>query len=129
MKLNLKRVRENVRVATTEDLLDRVTVYRAGMEAAALDIIEDELRQRGISPGDVEAHQEGRLRETAILPDGTAVRCTFCYRPAIAEGWGWHRMWGRVPLFPRFYHYCADHLPAGRRSESPEEPDEGSFRP
>ena len=35
-----------------------------------------------------------------MLPDGTAVRCSFCHRPAVAEGWGWHRLWGVLPLFP-----------------------------
>jgi hypothetical protein len=31
MNLNLDKVRENVRRADTEDLLDRATVYRQGM--------------------------------------------------------------------------------------------------
>ena len=34
MELNLERVRRNVEQASTEDLLDRATVYRAAMEAS-----------------------------------------------------------------------------------------------
>ena len=44
--LDLDRVRQNIRQATTEDLLDRMTVYRAGMEEEALELIADELRSR-----------------------------------------------------------------------------------
>ena len=35
--LNLDRVQANVRKADLEDLLDRATVYRNGMEPAALE--------------------------------------------------------------------------------------------
>jgi hypothetical protein len=116
LPLNLDRVRENVQHATTEDLLDRITVYRAGMEEAALDLIAAELRSRGVTPEQIDAHEEQRRQETRLLPDGTAVRCSFCHRPAVAEAWGWHRLWGRVPLFPRYYHYCSGHRPeAGAR--------------
>jgi hypothetical protein len=45
------------------------------------------------------------------LPDGTAVGCSFCHRPAVAEGWGWHRLWGLLPVFPRYYYYCSEHRP------------------
>jgi hypothetical protein len=109
--LNLDRVRQNVRQAATEDLLDRITVYRAGMEEAALDLIAEELRSRGITPEQIQAHEEARRREIHLLPDGTAVRCSFCQRPAVAEGWGWHRLWGLVPVFPRYFHYCSVHRP------------------
>src|SRR5205807_2822373 len=111
-------VGRNVRHATTEDLLDRVTVYRPGMEPQALEIIEEELRSRGLSGADIEAHGEQRGRETTFLPDGTAVRCSFCHRPAIAEGWGWHRLWGLWPIFPRYFYYCAEHRPDAEKPES-----------
>ncbi len=42
-----QRLLLNVRQATDEDLLNRVTVYRAGMEPEALVVIEEELAQRG----------------------------------------------------------------------------------
>jgi hypothetical protein len=116
MLFDLERVRANARQATTEDLLDRITVYRAGMEDSALEVIEEELRSRKISAADIEAHAERRGRESSFLPDGTAVRCSFCHRPAVAEGWGWHRLWGVLPAFPRFYYYCSEHRPDVRAS-------------
>src|SRR5437870_2239134 len=42
--MNLNLIRENAAKATAEDLLDRVTVYRAGMEPPALEVLEQELR-------------------------------------------------------------------------------------
>ena len=111
MKLDLKRVAEFVRKAETEDLLDRVTIYRSGMEPAALDVMELELDWRGISREAVAQHESQR-RETAILlADGTALRCNFCDRPASVKRWGWYRLFGRVPLFPRAFAYCEAHGP------------------
>lgn len=110
MQFDLDRVRSNVRDASTEDLLDRVTVYRAGMERAALEVIEDELRSRQITTEAIEAHAARRQQEIALLPNGTAACCSFCHRPAVAEGWGWHRLWGLLPVFPRYLHYCDQHL-------------------
>ena len=39
MELDLERVRANAQQASTEDLLDRATVFRDGMEPEALEII------------------------------------------------------------------------------------------
>ena len=111
VEFDLGRVRANVRAATTEDLLDRATVYRAGMEREALQIIEEELHSRGVTHENIEEHADQRRREATFLPDGTAVCCSFCHRPAVAEGWGWHRLWGLWPVFPRYYHYCSEHRP------------------
>jgi hypothetical protein len=109
MDLNLERVAKNVRRAETEDLLDRATVYRDGMEPGALELIDAELERRGLTPWEVSQHEE-RRRETMIeLADGTAMRCSFCDRPAVSRGWGWHRLWGLVPVFPRLFARCADH--------------------
>lgn len=47
MDLNLDRVRENARKANTGELLDRVTVDRDGMVPAAIELIEEELADRG----------------------------------------------------------------------------------
>lgn len=110
MELNLDRVRKNVRSATTEDLLDRVTVYRAGMEPEALEIIEAELAARGIDADAVTAHAQ-RRSEAVLLPDGTAMKCSFCHRPALLRAWGWHWCWGKVPIFPRIFSYCEVHAP------------------
>src|SRR6266404_9651584 len=111
VQFDLGLVRDNVRAANTQDLLDRVTVYRAGMESEAIPIIEAELRQRGVSPEEIEEHAEKRRQETTLLPDGTAMPCSFCHRPAVAEGWGWHRLWGLIPVLPRFHRYCEKHAP------------------
>jgi hypothetical protein len=109
-----ERVLTNVRKATTEDLLDRVTAYRAGMEPEAVELIEEELRSRGVSADEVEALAERCRRRGVLLPDGTVARCSFCLRPAVSEGRGWHRVWGVLPLFPRRLRYCTEHLPASR---------------
>jgi hypothetical protein len=114
LEFDVNRVRANVGQASTEDLLDRVTVYRAGMEFEALEVIEEELQSRGVTRDEIEAHAEKRRRETTFHPDGTAIRCSFCHRPALAEGWGWHRLWGLWPVFPRYFYYCAEHKPEVR---------------
>jgi hypothetical protein len=111
MRFDPERVRANARAATTEDLLDRVTVYRSGMEPAALDIIETELGERGVRSDRIEAHARSHGTDVICWPDGTARPCSFCERPAVTQGWGWHRWWGLVPLFPRFFSYCAEHQP------------------
>lgn len=109
LALDLRRVAAFVRDADTEELLDRVTVYRNGMEPAALDLMEAELDRRGVSRSDIADHHITR-RETAILlPDGTAMRCHFCARPAVKRGWGWHRLFGKVPVFPRVFATCEVH--------------------
>jgi hypothetical protein len=109
LAIDLRRVAAFVREADTEDLLDRVTVYRNGMEPAALDLMEAELDRRGVSRSDIADHYITR-RETAILlPDGTAMRCHFCARPAVNRGWSWHRLFGLVPVFPRVVARCERH--------------------
>jgi hypothetical protein len=118
MRFERERVQSNVRQATTEDLLDRVTVYAAGMEADALEIIEAELRSRGVEGHQIAAHAAERARTMIPLADGTAAPCSFCRRPAVEEGWGWHRMWGVLPLFPRIYLYCEKHKPVSSPKES-----------
>jgi hypothetical protein len=109
MRFDLKRVAEFIHRADTEELLDRVTVYREGMEPAALDLMEGELDRRGITRGDIADHDAERRRTAIILPDGTAVRCSFCNQPAIVEARGWHRLFGVVPIFPRLFAYCSVH--------------------
>jgi hypothetical protein len=110
MKLNLERVRRKVRNAATEDLLDRATVYRDGMEPAALEIIEEELHSRGVDAYALAAHWE-RRKDARLQDDGIAVKCSFCHRPAVVYHWGWHRLWGVLPVFPRRFAYCEIHRP------------------
>jgi hypothetical protein len=114
MNVLLERIRANVRSATTEDLLDRVTVYRAGMEPEALEIIEEELRQRNITEVDIAAHREQR-QGLVMAPEGWPLRCSRCQRPAVAEAQEWHRIWGLIPVFPRRVPYCPEHLPPRAR--------------
>jgi hypothetical protein len=109
MRLDLKRVAEFIRRAETEELLDRVTVYREGMEPAALDLMEGELDRRGITREMIADHDEERKKTAIMLPDGTAKRCSCCYRPAVVETRGWHRLFGVLPIFPRLLPYCAVH--------------------
>jgi hypothetical protein len=107
MQFDLDRVRENIKSATTEDLLDRATVYRDGLEPQARVLVEWELEQRGISLEAIETHR--RLREEVLRDSaGYPLTCSFCNRPAVRLGWGWHRMWGKIPLFPRRFRYCAE---------------------
>ena len=113
LKLELKRVAEYVRSAESEDLLDRVTVYRSGMEPAALDLMEMELDRRGFSRVDIAEHGAKRSETAILLPDGTALRCNFCDRPAAMKRWGWHRLFGRLPVFPWFFAYCSVHGTSG----------------
>ncbi len=115
LRLDLRQVAAYTRKADTEDLLDRVTIYRKGMEPAALDLMEMELDRRGITLEDIAEYDRVR-RETAImLPDGTALRCNFCDRPAVIRARGWYKLFGLVPVFPRIFARCERH--ASRRQE------------
>jgi len=115
---NEERIRENVKHAATEDLLDRATVYRAGMEPEAVAMVEEEQEERGISAGEVADHAQ-RNANVIWLSDGTAKMCSLCRRPAIVEGWRWRELrearflglllfW--LPI-PWFYSYCEEHTP------------------
>jgi hypothetical protein len=86
------------------------------MEPDALRIIEGELRDRGISEAQIDAHAAARAPVVLRLADGTARSCSICRRPAVAEGWGWHRLWGLVPVFPCYYLYCTQHEPRASAS-------------
>jgi hypothetical protein len=108
MHFDLHRVRENVRSASTEDLLDRATVYRAGLEPAAVPVILEELRTRGVSAEAIIAY-EGARQPVLYDPSGTARTCHHCPRPAVTRDWGWHRVFGLIPLFPRPFYLCEHH--------------------
>lgn len=108
MQFDIHAVTRNVRRSSTEELLDRATVYRADMEPAALDVIEAELHARGVDAADVAKHAADRA-EAALTRGRVTVRCTFCDRPAVREAVGWHKWWGRVPIFPRRMAYCDEH--------------------
>jgi hypothetical protein len=121
MSLDLKTVAEFIRKADTEDLLDRVTVYREAMEPAAVDLMENELWQRGITPEELATHAANRA-DVVRRADGSVVRCSHrdrsrgfaCDRPAVSERWHWFRLWGRVPVVPWWLPRCEEH--GGRAS-------------
>jgi hypothetical protein len=102
MEFDPQKVWTNARHATTEDLLNRITVFRADMEPEAVDIIEAELRSRGVTAEQIATHRE---RQQHVVP----VKCSFCHRPAVTQAWGWHRWWRKIPLFPRLFRYCEKH--------------------
>jgi hypothetical protein len=114
MDANIEKIRAKVRSAATEDLLDRATVWRFGMEPEALDLVEAELRRRGIGPAEVERHAGRRSQEVLTAADGHAAVCYRCARPAIARRWVWWRWWKLIPLFPRRVFVCEVHQPGSR---------------
>jgi len=107
-----QRVWVNVRKSETQDLMNRITVFRSGMEPAAVEIIEEELRNRGVGPEELRAYGDQLAGEVIVREDGFTAKCSFCHEPAVVEGWGWHRVWDKVPLFPRYFYYCREHQPA-----------------
>jgi hypothetical protein len=111
-----EKVLANIRQAETDDLLDRVTAYRLGMEAVAITMTEEELRLRGIRQAEISRHREACERDCLYLPDGTAAMCTYCRKPAVTERWGWHRIWRKIPAFPRRLRLCKEH--AGETGQS-----------
>jgi hypothetical protein len=111
MQLNLKTVAEYIRGADTEELLDRVTIYRDGMEPAAVDLMENELWRRGVTPEQLSDHNADRRKSVVIGADGVAIRCAFCDRPAVSKRWGWFKLWRRIPLYPRLFPRCGVHGP------------------
>jgi hypothetical protein len=125
MKFERKRVQENAQVASTQDLLDRVTAYRRELEPEALEIFERELRRRGIGQLEITAHANRLEGQILTTPEGIALPCSYCERPAITSNWGWHRLWGMLPIFPRFFRYCEAHrpenaIPSGTDQHPPE---------
>ena len=111
MLQDLERVKENARQASTEDLLDRVTIFRDGMEAEALPILEEELRSRGVSEEALREHTAARRRQGTVYSAGLPARCSVCQRPAVVTVRRWHRIWRILPIFPVDVDYCAEHRP------------------
>jgi hypothetical protein len=112
---DLDRVRTEVHEAATEDLLDRITVFRRGLEPEAVELIEDELWSRGISDAEVRAHAEQLRSEVLWEEPGRAASCSYCGRPAVSRERRWHRLWGLLPVFPRWVNCCRLHSARSRR--------------
>jgi hypothetical protein len=115
LPLDVERVAEFAREASTQDLLNLVTVYRQGVESEAVLIIEKELRHRGVGSAQILAHDLELRRHVLFDDNGAALSCSFCKQPAVSEGWGWHRLWGVLPLFPRKLRFCPGHLPSAEQ--------------
>jgi hypothetical protein len=109
MERNEDKLLFNIRQADTDDLLDRITAYRSSMEPEAIDLIEQELHRRGVTAQQIAEHGEACQRECVFHADGSAKMCSFCRKPAVLEAWGWHKLWKRLPLFPRPMRYCKQH--------------------
>lgn len=122
MQFNLKRVAEFIRRADTEELLDRVTIYREGMEPAALDLMEGELDRRGVTRAAIAEHDTKRRATAIMLDDGTALRCSCCSRPAVKQARRWYRVFGLLPVFPKVFAYCELHTPKSA-SANPKPPE------
>jgi hypothetical protein len=121
LELDLERVKRNVQQSDTEDLLDRATVYRDGMEPAALELVDAELRARGVGDAAIAEHRRRRAG-TIYASDGLALKCSKCQKPAVVRRWGWHRLWGVLPLFPRPLAFCEEHIPAAWWAKMPSSP-------
>jgi len=124
LEFNRAKVERNVRDADTDDLLDRVTAYRAGMEPEAVEIIEAELARRGVDRAAIADYEAAACGDVVRRPEGFAYRCSFCDRPAEVRRWGWHRFWGLFPILPRVLNYCRWHVPGEGEGEAPTEPDD-----
>lgn len=109
MELDHEKLLENIRKAHTDDLLDRVTAFRVGMEADAVDLIERELHRRDIGAEQIAERREECRRKCLFAADGSAETCSFCRKPAVSEGWGWFKVFWLLPLIPRRLRYCQVH--------------------
>ncbi|MBI3822629.1 MAG: hypothetical protein HY289_08115 [Planctomycetes bacterium] len=110
MEWNEQKVLLNIRQAETDDLLDRVTAYRAGMETDAIAMIEQELHRRGVPTAEIEARQDEYQRKCLFHEDGTAKKCSYCRKPAVAERTGWLKLFFFLPVIPRRTLCCEDHV-------------------
>ena len=106
----LEKVAEFSRTANTDELLDRVTAFRADHDSEAIRVFERELRNRGIGREELE-RRTVEMQETVLkTANGAAIHCYFCDRPATVRIVAWHRLWGKVPLFPRPMSVCGEHV-------------------
>ena len=106
-----QKVLVNIKKSDTDDLMDRITAYRAGMEPVAVEMIENELQGRGVTPEQIAARRKSYEQTCLFDADGSAKMCSQCRKPAILEKWAWHRLMNKIPLLPRRLRYCADHAP------------------
>jgi hypothetical protein len=109
MRFDPQKVLDKARRADTEDLLDRVTLFREDLEPEAVEILEAELAGRGVTPEDIHQHLRTWKHRVLRRPDGSIPLCSFCSRAAVETELDWHRIFGLVPVFKRTFHYCQRH--------------------
>jgi hypothetical protein len=109
MNWNEQKLKVNISRADNDDLLDRITAFRAGMESDAIELIEQELHRRGVTAAQIAERREACERNCVFDSDGNAKMCSFCRKPAVREGWGWFKLMWLVPLIPRRVRYCKNH--------------------
>jgi hypothetical protein len=115
-------LQRNVQESSTEDLLDRITAFRAGMEPYAIPIIEAELNRRGVHPQDIKRHETEKCSEILLRPEGFAFKCSYCRKPAVERRWGWHWIWDLIPFLPCMNYYCIQHAQGLEPESKPENP-------
>ena len=118
MHFNPDKVLANARRSATEDLLDRITVFRDAMEPDAVEIIHAELARRGFGPEEIHRHEQQLKHRVIRDPQGLVAGCSFCPRAAVESAIGWHRLLRLIPLFRRKYYYCERHWAERARSKS-----------
>lgn len=109
MEIDLRRVAEWMRSASTEELLDRVTVFREDVEPAAFDLFRGELDRRGVPEWAIAEHELVRRERIIQRADGSVVKCWKCPRPAVARARRWWRILRVIPVLPLRMPVCEEH--------------------
>lgn len=104
----IERLKETAKKEETVDLLNSVTVYRSGLEPEAIAVLEAELASRKVTAKQIQEHED-RLQHVLRDDQGMALSCAYCRSPAVAQQWQWHRLWGKIPVFPRYVACCESH--------------------
>ncbi|MBI1829835.1 MAG: hypothetical protein HYR84_00125 [Planctomycetes bacterium] len=109
IEIDEERLLVNIRQPDTDDLLDRVTAFRKGMEPVAIALTEKELHRREVTAAQIAAHREACERDCLFHEDGVAKKCSYCRKPAVRQAIGWQKLWRLIPLFPCEMFYCYEH--------------------
>src|SRR5262249_26993810 len=95
-------------MSSTEELLDRVTVFRSGMEPEAVEIIKAELGSRGVSRDKIAEFEQIR-RKDGLVGGDLPRTCSYCDRPATVQAWGFAHGRTLLPIAPWRFNYCEEH--------------------
>ena len=122
MDWNEQLLLENIHQSHTEDLLERVTAFRAGMEPTAIKMIERELQWRGVTAVQIHDYAEACRRECVFDENGIAKMCSSCRRPAVRGKSGAGICCSVYCRFSRAGRYCKKHDRAGTSTISARHP-------